>query len=250
MWKNTDVDKISIVFFGFSCYNFFMDLENYLSLIDGEYKEKFSAFKEILLNHNKICNLTSITDEKGVLYKHFLDSLAGEKFFPHNSEVIEIGSGGGFPSIPLKIIREDLKFTLVESTGKKCSYLEGVVDKLGLNCVQVKNIRAEEGAHDKFLREKFDIVCARAVARLNTLSEYCLPFIKVGGRFIAYKGDAAEEIKEAENAVKILGGEIEDIVTYSLPEDEGKRTLVVIRKINPTPLKYPRGQGKERKQPL
>ena len=227
-----------------------MDLEYYLNLIQNEHRDKFSEFNEILQSQNKICNLTSICDEKGVLYKHFLDSLAGEKYFKENSRVIEIGSGGGFPSVPLMIVRKDLKFTLVESTGKKCAYLEGVVDKLSLNCEKVLNIRAEEGAHSEILREKFDISCARAVARLNTLSEYCLPYVKVGGRFIAYKGDADEEIKEAERAIKILGGEIEEIIKYSLPEDEGKRTLVCIRKISSTPAKYPRGQGRERKQPL
>lgn len=224
-----------------------MELEKYLEAVDGG---KFKEFGELLLEHNKICNLTSIVDEKGVKYKHFLDSLAGESYFPENSDVIEIGSGGGFPSIPLKLFRDDLRFTLVESTGKKCAYLEKVVDKLGLKCVQVKNIRAEDGAHDKNLREKFDIACARAVARLNTLCEYCLPFVKTGGRFIAYKGGAEEEIREAQNAIKTLGGEIEEVVNYGLPEDEGKRTLIIIRKIKTTPDKYPRGQGKERKNPL
>ena len=231
-------------------YNFFMDSEYYLSLIKNKYGAEFSSFNEMLQNKNKVCNLTSICDEKGVLYKHFLDSLAGEGLFKENSDVIEIGSGGGFPSVPLMIVRKDLRFTLIESTGKKCNYLEEVVEKLGLNCVQVLNIRAEEGAHSENLREKFDISCARAVARLNTLSEYCLPYVKVGGRFIAYKGDADGEIKEAERAIKILGGEIEDIIKYSLPEDEGKRTLICVRKISHTPEKYPRGQGRERKQPL
>lgn len=227
-----------------------MDFEYLLGLVKNEYRDKFCEFEKILQTDNKVCNLTSICDEKEVLYKHFLDSLAGERYFLKNASVAEIGSGGGFPSIPLKIIREDLIFTLIESTGKKCAHLSSVVDKLGLNCVQVLNIRAEEGAHNEKLREKFDISCARAVARLNTLCEYCMPYVKVGGRFIAYKGACDEEIKEAVNAIKILGGEIEDIVKYELPEGEGVRTLVIVRKIKSTPLKYPRGQGKERKQPL
>lgn len=227
-----------------------MDLNFYLGLIKERYGEKFSDFEKLLKINNELFNLTSVCDGKDVLYKHFLDSVAGEKFFVKNGSVAEIGSGGGFPSIPLKIIREDLKFTLIESTGKKCAYLERVVENLGLDCVQVLNIRAEEGAHKENLREKFDISCARAVARLNTLSEYCLPYVKVGGRFIAYKGDCGEEIKEAENAIKILGGEIEDIIKYDLPEGAGKRTLICIRKVKPTPVKYPRGQGKERKKPL
>ena len=227
-----------------------MEQEKYLDLIKNGCGEKFNKFSYLLTEHNKICNLTSVTDEKGVMYKHFYDSIVGEKLISNGATVVEIGSGGGFPSIPLKIVRDDLKFTLIESTAKKCVFLKSVVDSLSLNCVQVKNIRAEEGAHDKNLREKFDFAVARAVASLNTLCEYCLPFVKVGGKFIAYKGDAREEIKAAENAIKLLGGEIEKIVDYSLPEDFGKRELVVIRKIKHTPSVYPRGQGKERKQPL
>ena len=225
-------------------------MSDYLDMIDGGCGEKFDKFAHLLTEHNKICNLTSVTDEKGVRYKHFYDSIFGEKLISHGANVVEIGSGGGFPSIPLKIVREDLKFTLIESTAKKCRFLESVVESLSLNCVQVLNIRAEEGAHNKKLREKFDFAVARAVAQLNTLCEYCLPFVRVGGKFIAYKGDITEEIKSAENAIRVLGGEIEQVVEYSLPEDFGKRTLVVIKKIKPTPPDYPRGQGKERKQPL
>ena len=225
-------------------------MKDYLDLINVGCGDKFEKFSRLLLEHNKICNLTSVTDEKGVEYKHFYDSVFGEKLIANGATVVEIGSGGGFPSIPLKIIRDDLQFTLIESTAKKCRYLQSVVDSLSLNCVKVLNIRAEEGAHDKNLREKFDFAVARAVAQLNTLCEYCLPFVKVGGKFIAYKGDSDEEIKGAENAIKVLGGEIEDIVRYSLPEDYGKRSLIVIKKIKPTPPSYPRGQGKERKQPL
>lgn len=227
-----------------------MELEKYLDAIRGEYGAKFNEFAEILLSYNKMYNLTSVCDEKGVLYKHFLDSLAGESAFPKDSSVVEIGSGGGFPSIPVKIYRRDLKFTLVESIGKKCLYLNDVVEKLGLDCVKVANIRAEDGARDKNLREKFDVACARAVARLNTLCEYCLPFVRVGGRFVSYKGDADEEIARAKNAIKILGGELEDVKRYELPEDCGKRSLVIIRKVAHTPPLYPRGRGKERKSPL
>lgn len=243
MWKTLAVDN-------FICYNVVMDQEKYLELILNKCSDKFREFKELLINTNKIYNLTSIRDEKGVLYKHFLDSIVGEAFFPNGANVAEIGSGGGFPSIPLKIIRDDLKFTLIESTGKKCTFLNNVVDKLRLNSVQVLNIRAEDGAKEKNLREKFDVSCARAVAQLNSLSEYCLPYVKVGGRFIAYKGVCNEEIKASEKAIKILGGEIEDIINYDLPEDNGKRTLVIIRKIKSTSFQYPRGHGMERKKPI
>lgn len=239
-----------IVIFKNICYNKDMQKKNYLDMIKNGYKEQFDKFSALLTEYNKICNLTSVTDEKGVTYKHFYDSIVGEKLIPFGSSVVEIGSGGGFPSIPLKIVRDDLKFTLIESTAKKCRFLISVVDSLSLKCVQVENIRAEEGAHNKILREKFDVAVARAVAQLNTLCEYCLPFVKVGGRFIAYKGDGTEEIAAAEKAIKTLGGEIEEISEYSLPEDFGKRKLVVIKKIKNTPPLYPRGRGKERKQPL
>lgn len=224
-----------------------MIAEKYLFEIQTE---KFQKFKELLLYYNEKFNLTSVTDEKGIKYKHFLDSVAGESYFSKGAKVIEIGSGGGFPSIPLKLLRDDLSFTLVESTAKKCAYLEEVIEKLALSGMKVMNLRAEEGAKQENLREKFDAVCARAVARLNTLAEYCLPFVKTGGVFIAYKGESAEEIKEAERAVSVLGGKVEKIEKYSLPEGCGERSLIIIRKIKATPPAYPRGRGLERKKPI
>lgn len=212
-------------------------------------KEKFEKFSGLLAEYNKKYNLTSICDEKEVFYKHFFDSIMAKDFIGYNANVVEIGSGGGFPSIPLKIVRGDLKFTLIESTGKKCEFLKTVVDKLGFNCVKVLNIRAEDGGCMPELREKFDFAVARAVAKLNTLCEYCLPYIRVGGKFIAYKGEN-ESFEESLSAVKILGGEIEKIINYSLPENYGARNLVIIKKVRFTPLKYPRGNGKERKNPL
>lgn len=226
-----------------------MDYKKYLDSINGEFADKFQKFKKLLVEQNAVCNLTAILDDEGVVYKHFLDSVVGESFFCHGAEVIEIGSGGGFPSIPLKIVREDLKFTQVESTGKKCRFLELVKTELGLDGMTVLNIRAENGAKDKAFRESFDCACARAVARLNILSEYCLPYVKIGGRFIAYKGEADSEIEEAKNAIKILGGEIEKTEKFTLPNC-GERTLICIRKVKATPEKYPRGQGREKKQPL
>ena len=163
--------------------------------------------------------------------------------------VAEIGSGGGFPSLPLKLIRDDLKFVLIESTGKKCNHLNEAIQKLNLKDMQVFCGRAEDLSKDVKYREKFDCSVARAVARLNTLCEYCLPFVKVGGYFIAYKGDCDEEVLEAEKAIKILGGKLERVEKYLLPDGD-KRALVIIKKVAPTPLKYPRGQGKERKSPI
>ncbi len=212
-------------------------------------KEKFEKFGGLLAEYNKKYNLTSICDEKEVFYKHFFDSIMAKDLIDYNANVVEIGSGGGFPSVPLKIVRGDLKFTLIESTGKKCEFLKTVVDKLGFGCVKVLNIRAEDGGRMPELREKFDFAVARAVAKLNTLCEYCLPYIRVGGKFIAYKGEN-ESFEESLAAVKILGGEIEKIINYSLPENYGARNLVIIKKVRSTPLKYPRGNGKERKNPL
>ena len=217
---------------------------------EEKYLKKFEYFREILTEYNKKCNLTSITDKNEVYIKHFLDSVIPENLFPLNSKVIEIGSGGGFPSIPLKIVRGDLNFTLIESTGKKCAYLEETVEKLGLDGVKVLNIRAEDGGRMQNLREKFDIAEARAVAALNTLCEYCMPFVKVGGLFIAYKGDVEKELEESKNAIEILGGAIEKVHSYSLPEDCGQRCVIVIKKVRKTPEKYPRGRGLERKKPL
>lgn len=225
-----------------------MNTQRYDEIIRGQFKERFEAFKNLLLEYNNKFNLTAITDENGVYLKHFLDSAVGESFFPSNANIVEIGSGGGFPSIPLKIIRDDLSFTLVESTAKKCGYLQTVVDNLKLGGVIIINGRAEDVARQVMHREKYDIAVARAVARLNTLCEYCMPFVKVGGAFIAYKGDCGEEIREAVTAVKVLGGKIESAEEYTLGGE--KRTLVVIRKVSPTPAKYPRGQGKERKNPI
>lgn len=214
-----------------------------------KYKDCFDGFLKILTEYNKRYNLTAISGENEIYIKHFYDSVVPEKYFPHGAKVVEIGSGGGFPSIPLKIVRDDLSFTLIESTGKKCEYLQAVVDKMGLDSVKVINIRAEEGGKDPALREKFDVATARAVARMNTLCEYCLPFVKVGGRFVAYKSEE-EEIEESMNAIKVLGGEIEKTEPYELPSGFGARLAVVIKKVKPTPANYPRGRGLERKRPL
>ncbi len=227
-----------------------MNIEKYKKAVYEDRRENFEKFYNLLIEGNKKFNLTAVLEEKEVFLKHFLDSACGEGYFKEGASVLEVGSGGGFPSIPLKILREDLKFTLVESTGKKCGFLTDVVDKLGFSCVQVVNSRAEELAKEVKFREKYDAVCARAVAKLNSLCEYCLPFLKVGGVFIAYKGDCDEEVKEAERAIKILGGRLKAVERFTLSEQAGIRSLVVIEKIAPTPLKYPRGNGQERKKPL
>ncbi len=225
-------------------------IELYNRQILLEYKEKFELFRAMILEYNKRYNLTTILDEKDMNFKHFLDSIAGAELFKKGGKVAEIGSGAGFPSIPLKIVREDISFDLFESVGKKCEFLQAVVDKFAFQGVNIYNIRAEDAAKDKNFRERYDHATARAVARMNTLSEYCMPFVKVGGSFIAYKSGDVTEIKEAESAYKALGGACKKIIPYSLPEEYGERVLAVIEKSRPTPPRYPRGQGKERKDPL
>lgn len=227
-----------------------MNTEEYALLLKGEKKEKFDAYRALLLEYNNRYNLTTILEEKDMFYKHFLDSVVGEKYFKKDGKVIEIGSGAGFPSIPLKLMRDDLSFILVESVGKKCEFLHAVVDKLGLSNMNIYSKRAEELARDEIHRERYDAATARAVARMNTLSEYCLPFVKKGGVFVAYKSGDVTEIEEAQNAYKTLGGKLKKVEKYELPENYGERTLAIVEKVKPTPNRYPRGQGKERKSPL
>lgn len=224
--------------------------EIYKENILKESREKLELFRALLLEYNQRYNLTTILEEKDVYYKHFLDSAAGVDLFAHKAKVAEIGSGAGFPSMVLRILREDLSFDLFESVGKKCEFLNVVAEKLNFQNVRVLNMRAEDAAKNAEFREKYDFVTARAVARMNTLCEYCIPFVKVGGKFIAYKSGDVTEIQEAKNAYKILGGKLENVYQYSLPESYGERVLAVVKKIEKTPLKYPRGQGKERKNPL
>lgn len=215
--------------------------------LNCEQIDKFKKYADLLIEFNAKFNLTAITERSEIYLKHFLDSSLGvDKIC--GQTLIDIGSGGGFPAIPLKIMNDNLSVTMVEATGKKCEFLKTVVSELNLKNVNVVNGRAEDLAKDCNFRESFDVVTARAVARLNTLCEYCMPFSKVGGSFVAFKGDAAEEVIEAQNAIKILGGKLENTFEFEL--DGAKRTFVVIKKVKSTEKKYPRGHGKERKNPL
>ncbi len=224
--------------------------ELYREEIRGEKREKLEIFRSLLLEYNEKYNLTAITEEKDVTYKHFLDSAAGVDLFREGARVAEIGSGAGFPSMILKILRPDLSFDLFESVGKKCDFLKAAAEALQMENVRVFHIRAEDAARDKAFRERYDYATARAVARMNTLCEYCMPFVKVGGAFIAYKSGDTAELTEAKNAYKTLGGRLKKIYEYTLPEGYGARALAVVEKTEGTPNKYPRGQGKERKSPL
>lgn len=215
--------------------------------INEKQAEKFEKYYELLSYYNDKFNITAITDKEDIIKKHFIDSILPSEFIK-KGKIIDVGAGGGFPSIPLKIINEDLELYLLEATGKKCEFLKTVVNELQLKNVKIINGRAEDEAKKTEYREKFDFAVSRAVAKLNTLTEYCLPFVKIGGEFVAYKGGAENEIKEAENAVKLLGGRIEKIKNYDLFGAE--RNVIFIRKILKTEKKYPRGNGKERKNPL
>ena len=208
---------------------------------------KFEKYYDLLVFYNSKFNITAITEKSEVIVKHFIDSALGVDKIKGKS-LIDVGSGGGFPAIPLKIMNDDLDITLLEATGKKCEFLKTVAKELNLSNVKVINGRAEDLAKNPEYRESFDVCTARAVARLNTLSEYCMPFVKVGGCFVSYKGDAEEEVIEAQSAVKILGGKLQDVIYYNL--QNAKRALVVVKKERNTDKKYPRGNGKERKNPL
>lgn len=221
--------------------------ENYGYNLSEKQLALFNEYYGILTEYNQKFNLTAITEKNEVYIKHFIDSLSGAEFVS-GEKLTDIGSGGGFPSIPLKILLPEIKLTMVEATEKKCGFLKEAAKFLKLSDVTVVNARAEDIAKDKNFRESSDTVTARAVAKLDILSELCLPFVKKGGKFIAYKGKAEEELSAAENAVKILGGEFFETKKFSLNGDE--RTLVVIKKVKNTPDVYPRTNAKIRKKPL
>lgn len=219
-----------------------------LCLSEDMYRQ-FDAYAELLVEWNEKINLTAITDAQGITEKHFLDSLAAFRndIIPQNASVIDVGTGAGFPGIPMKIYRNDLKVTLLDSLNKRVNFLSEVSDRLslGMNCI---HSRAEDGAKKNELREKFDIATARAVAPLPILCEYCLPYVKVGGCFIALKGPN-ENAKNSFTAYRTLGAEIADITEYQLPCGD-KRQLVVYKKIKDTPAKYPRNPSQIDKKPL
>ena len=218
-----------------------------------EQVKKFVAFYNILISGNKVCNLTAITEMYEVVTKHFLDSLSCVKAasFEGNLNLLDVGTGAGFPGIPIKILYPDLSVVLIEASQKKVDFLNNAVSELALKKVKVIHIRAEEVGVLPEYREKFDRVTARAVAQLNILSEYCIPMVKMGGFFIALKGPSTEvEVKNAIPAIKKLGGEIKKSVLLKLPLSGEGRTLITIRKVLKTPKGYPRRIGIPTKNPL
>lgn len=222
-------------------------------VLDGEQRQQFVDFYEYLVEKNKVMNLTGITEFQEVLVKHFLDSLACIKAVDIKKvkRMMDVGTGAGFPGVPLKIAFPHLEACLLDSLKKRVNFLEETFDLLKLTDITAVHGRAEEYAKNKAYRESFDLCVSRAVSNLATLSEYCLPYVKVGGSFISYKsGTVQEEAEQAEKAVKILGGKIRDVVYFSLPDSEIQRSLVVIEKVKSTPGKYPRKAGTPLKEPL
>lgn len=227
------------------------DAERLGIALTDEQLSRFNTLSELLVEQNKTMNLTAITDPDGIAVKHFADSIsvltAAE--MPKGAKVLDVGTGAGFPGIPLLIMRPDLDLTMIDSTAKKLKYVENTVNELGLIATTL-HTRAEEAGQSKEYREKFDFVCSRAVAALNVLCEYCLPFVRQNGLFIAMKGaKAQEEIDGAKAAIKLLGGKIIAEKSFSL-SDGGERTLVVIKKISQIPPKYPRPSAQIAKKPL
>lgn len=217
--------------------------------LSDEKIEMFDKYASLLVEWNAKFNLTAIKDPDGIVVKHFVDSLAVLSENKLEGSLIDVGTGAGFPGLPLLIASDNLNVTFLDSTGKKIKFIETVLDELGL-FADTFNARAEEAAKDDYLRENFDFATARAVSNLRDLSEYCLPFVKVGGKFISMKSAKTdEEIKDAKEAIKVLGGEIEKINSFELA-DCGERTLVYIKKVRPTPTKYPRNYSQIVKNPI
>lgn len=223
-----------------------------LSLTERQ-QEQFDTYYRILVEWNKVMNLTGITEYDEVNEKHFLDSLMIVKSFDMSkvSSIIDIGTGAGFPGIPLKIVFPEIQVVLLDSLNKRIRFLDEVIKQLGLEKIETIHGRAEDFAKKTQYREKFDFCVSRAVANLATLSEYCLPYVKIGGYFVPYKSeDIDKEVEQAENSVQILGGTVEEVKKFKLPGTEIGRALIKIKKIKTTAKKYPRKAGLPAKEPL
>ena len=226
------------------------DKANQIDIILEEKQiENFYKYMNLLLEWNEKMNLTAITEPNEVILKHFIDSLTISNLIEKEQKVIDIGTGAGFPGIPLSIVNNE-NITLLDSLNKRIIFLEEVINKLELKNIKAVHSRVEEFAKNKKEREMYDIATSRAVAPLNVLLEYLLPLVKVGGRCICMKGSNIEEIDEAKNALKVLGGEIEKIEKITLPESDIIRNIIIVKKVKETPLKYPRKPGTPSKEPI
>lgn len=220
-------------------------------VLTDEQVENYYKYMDMLIEWNNKINLTAITEPDEVITKHFIDSITINKFIDKNKKLIDVGTGAGFPGVPVSIIRNDLDIILVDSLNKRINFLENLKDVLKLNNIKPIHARVEEFAKNKQYREKFDYATSRAVAPLNVLLEYLLPFVKVGGYCICMKGSNIEdEQKDASKALEVLGGKIEKIEEFCLPETNMKRNIILVKKVKNTPNKYPRKPGTPSKDPL
>ncbi|WP_347106735.1 16S rRNA (guanine(527)-N(7))-methyltransferase RsmG [Lactobacillus paragasseri] len=231
------------------------ELANYGFKLSSKQKEQFATYYNKLIEFNKKVNLTRITDKNEVYLKHFFDSITPllefSDLFKGEKSLCDVGAGAGFPSLPIKILCPDLSITIVDSLGKRLKFLDELVSDLSLDKVTLVHSRAEDAGQNKNLREKFDLVTGRAVARMSVLSEYCLPLAKVDEYLVALKGPKAQdELAEAKNAIEVLGGSVKEVKELMLPDTDDERTLIVVKKVKATPKKYPRQAGTPNRKPL
>ena len=219
--------------------------------LNEEQVKKFYDYMLVLLDWNEKINLTAITDVKEIILKHFVDSITICKYIPENSKLLDVGTGAGFPGIPVKIIRDDVTIVLLDSLNKRILFLEDVIEKLKLTNIIAVHGRAEEFGKNKKFRQCFDIVTSRAVANMAVLSEYLLPFVKIDGKAVIMKGsECEEELKDAEKAISVLGGKLKSVDKFFLPSSDIKRSIIVLDKIKNTPSQYPRKAGTPAKKPI
>lgn len=215
--------------------------------------DQFDKYYELLIEKNKVMNLTAITEYEEVIRKHFIDSLSLIKIFSTSEKisVLDMGTGAGFPGIPLKIVYPNYNITLLDSLNKRVNFLNEVIKELKLEDISAVHARAEDYVKNSNIRESYDLVVSRAVAKLSSLSEYCLPYVKINGIFISYKaGNIQEEVLESTKAISVLGGKAVSEKSFYLPDSDIQRTLIMIKKLKQTPKVYPRSAGKPTKEPI